>query len=156
MTDKISECQLALSIRWWKIADERALAEEIRDASRVLPRGMMWTLILNGSTGLVMIITMAFCVGDIDEVLASQTGFAFIQVFLNATGSVSAATGMTCVIMIMQFCAAISNVATTSRQIYSFARDNGLPFSSFFAQVISASFFFFLSLLPFAFSPSNY
>ncbi|KAF7717715.1 Amino acid permease [Penicillium ucsense] len=111
------------------------MAEEIRDASRVLPRGMVWTLILNGSTGLVMIITMAFCVGDIDTVLSTQTGFAFIQVFLNATGSVSAATGMTCVIMIMQFCAAISNVATTSRQVYSFARDNGLPFSSFFAQV---------------------
>jgi hypothetical protein len=36
-------------------------------------------------TGLVMIITFAFCVGDIDEV-----GFPFIQVFLNATGSVSA------------------------------------------------------------------
>jgi hypothetical protein len=32
----------------------------------------------------------AFCVGDIDEV-----GFPFIQVFLNATGSVSATTGMT-------------------------------------------------------------
>jgi hypothetical protein len=33
-------------------------------------------------------------VGDIDEV-----GFPFIQVFLNATGSVSATTGMTVVIM---------------------------------------------------------
>jgi amino acid transporter len=42
---------------------------------------------------------------------------------------------MTVVIMIMQFCAAISNVATTSRQIYSFARDKGLPFSDFFSQV---------------------
>ncbi|CAP92223.1 Pc13g11540 [Penicillium rubens Wisconsin 54-1255] len=106
------------------------MAEEIRDASRVLPMGMVWTLILNGSTGLVMIITFAFCVGDIDEV-----GFPFIQVFLNATGSVSATTGMTVVIMIMQFCAAISKVATTSRQIYSFARDKGLPFSDFLAQV---------------------
>jgi choline transport protein len=95
--------------------------------------GMVWTLILNGSTGLVMIITFAFCVGDIDEV-----GFPFIQVFLNATGSVSATTGMTVVIMIMQFCAAISNVATTSRQIYSFARDKGLPFSDFLAQVGSS------------------
>ncbi|OQE26195.1 hypothetical protein PENFLA_c007G04123 [Penicillium flavigenum] len=111
------------------------MAEEIRDASRVLPMGMVWTLILNGSTGLVMIITFAFCVGDIDEVLKSETGFPFIQVFLNATGSVSATTGMTVVIMIMQFCAAISNVATTSRQIYSFARDKGLPFSDFLAQV---------------------
>ena len=96
---------------------------------------MVWTLILNGATGFVMIVTFAFCVGDIDQVMASTTGFAFIQVFLNSTGSVPAATGMTVVIMIMQFCATISNVATTSRQIYSFARDQGLPFSSFFAQV---------------------
>ncbi|KAJ5424453.1 hypothetical protein N7491_009669 [Penicillium cf. griseofulvum] len=61
-----------------------------------------------------MIITFAFCVGDIDAVLKSKTGFPFIQVFLNATGSVSATTGMTVVIMIVQLCAAISNVATTS------------------------------------------
>ncbi|KAJ5383258.1 hypothetical protein N7517_001169 [Penicillium concentricum] len=111
------------------------MAEEIRDASRVLPMGMLWTLILNGSTGFVMIVTFAFCVGDIDEMLGSETGFPFIQVFLNATESVSATTGMTVVIMIMQFCAAISNVATTSRQIYSFARDKGLPFSDFLAKV---------------------
>lgn len=96
---------------------------------------MVWTLILNGSTGLVMIVTYAFCVGNIDEVLESQTGFAFIQVFLNATGSVKAATGMTAVIMIMQFCAAISNVATTSRQVYAFARDKGLPFSNTLSKV---------------------
>ncbi|KAH2240592.1 hypothetical protein KXV81_004814 [Aspergillus fumigatus] len=111
------------------------MSEEIRDASRVLPLGMIWTLILNGSTGFVMIITLAFCVGDIDHVLESQTGFAFMQVFLNSTGSVRAATGMTVVIMAMQFCAAISNVATTSRQVYAFARDKGLPFSNFLSTV---------------------
>ncbi|THC87848.1 hypothetical protein EYZ11_012707 [Aspergillus tanneri] len=111
------------------------MSEEIRDASRVLPLGMIWTLILNGSTGFIMIVTFAFCIGDIDKVMESQTGFAFIQVFLDSTGSVRAATGMTAVIMIMQFCAAISNVATTSRQVYAFARDKGLPFSSFFATI---------------------
>lgn len=97
--------------------------------------GMIWTLIINGSTGLVMIITFAFCVGDIDEVMATKTGFEFIQVFLNSTGSVRAATGMTCIILVMQFCAAVSNVATTSRQVYAFARDKGLPFSGFFSKV---------------------
>ncbi|PYH88707.1 amino acid transporter [Aspergillus ellipticus CBS 707.79] len=111
------------------------MSEEIRDASRVLPQAMVWTLILNGATGFVMIVTFAFCVGNIDEVMASTTGFAFIQVFLNSTGSVAAATGMTVVIMIMQFCATISNVATTSRQIYAFARDGGVPFGSFFSRV---------------------
>lgn len=111
------------------------LAEEIRDSSRILPLGMVWTLILNGSTGFVMIVTYAFCLGNIDEVMNSTTGFAFIQVFLNSTGSVPAATGMTVVIMVMQFCAAISNVATTSRQVYAFARDKGLPFSDTLAKV---------------------
>lgn len=96
---------------------------------------MVSTLILNGTTGFIMIITFAFCLGNIEEVMASQTGFAFIQVFWNATGSTRAATGMTVVIMIMQFCAAISNVATTSRQIYAFARDQGLPFAGFFSKV---------------------
>ncbi|PYH78800.1 amino acid transporter [Aspergillus uvarum CBS 121591] len=111
------------------------MSEEIRDASRVLPISMVSTLILNGITGFIMIITFAFCLGNIEEVMASQTGFAFIQVFWNATGSTRAATGMTVVIMIMQFCAAISNVATTSRQIYAFARDQGLPFAGFFSKI---------------------
>lgn len=110
-------------------------AEEIKDASRVLPLGMVWTLILNGTTGFVMLITYTFCLGDIDKLIETETGFPFIQVFLNATNSVGGATGMTVIIMVLQFCAAISNVATTSRQLYAFARDNGLPFSSFLAHV---------------------
>jgi len=113
----------------------RNTAEEIKDASRVLPLGMVWTLILNGTTGFVMLVTYAFCLGDIDKILETEAGFPFIQVFLNATNSIGAATGMTVVIMVLQFCAAISNVATTSRQLYAFARDDGLPFSSYLAHV---------------------
>ncbi|KAH8701089.1 amino acid/polyamine transporter I [Talaromyces proteolyticus] len=111
------------------------MAEEIRDASWTLPLGMVWTLIINGVTGLVMIITYAFCVGDIDEVLASSTGFPFIQVFLNATGSVQATTGLTILMMLLQFCATISNVATSSRQLFAFARDDGFPYSKFLSHV---------------------
>lgn len=96
---------------------------------------MVWTLGLNGATGLVMIVTYAFCVGDVDQVLSNSTGFPFIQVFLNATGSVKATTGMTVLIMVLQFCATISNVATGSRQLYAFARDNGLPYSRFLSHV---------------------
>ncbi|EFQ98516.1 hypothetical protein MGYG_01543 [Nannizzia gypsea CBS 118893] len=111
------------------------IAEEIKDASRVLPLSMLWTLILNGTTGLIMLITYAFCVYDIDTVLKDQTGFPFISVFLHATQSVRATTAMTSLILILQACSAISNVATTSRQLYAFARDGGIPFPSFFAKI---------------------
>lgn len=82
-----------------------------------------------------MLITYAFCVQDIDLVLKDKTGFPFISVFLHATGSVKATTAMTSLMLVLQACAAISNVATTSRQVYAFARDGGVPFAAFFAKV---------------------
>jgi choline transport protein len=96
---------------------------------------MTWTLLLNGAMGFVMIVTFAFCVTNVDQVLDSSTGFPFIDVFLTATNSVAATTGMTVVVMTLQFCSTISNVATTSRQLYAFARDDGLPFAAFLAHV---------------------
>ncbi len=110
-------------------------AEEIRDSSRILPLAMVWTLVINGVTGFVMVITFAFCVGNAAEILKTSTGFPFIQVFYNATGSKSGTTAMTCVIMVMSLCSTISNVATTSRQMYAFARDQALPFSGFLCRV---------------------
>jgi choline transport protein len=117
------------------LSNDNLPAEEIRDASRTLPLGMVWTLVLNGATGFVMVITFAFAVGNVDLILQESQGFPFITVFLNATGSVKATTGMTIIIMILEFCATISNVATTSRQLYAFARDEGLPFPSFLSRV---------------------
>jgi choline transport protein len=111
------------------------MSEEIRDSSRILPLGMVWTLIINGVTGFIMVVTFAFCVGDAEEVLATSTGFPFIQVFYNATGSRSGTTAMTCLIMVMSLCNTINNVATTSRQMYAFSRDQGLPFSAFLCRV---------------------
>jgi choline transport protein len=110
------------------------MSEEIRDSSRILPLGMMWTLAINGVTGFVMVVTFAFCVGDVEEVLTSSTGFPFIQVFYNATGSRGVTTALTCLIMVLSFCNTINNVATTSRQMYAFARDQALPFSAFLCQ----------------------
>nr|POF04539.1 putative amino-acid permease pb24d3.02c [Quercus suber] len=111
------------------------ISEEIKDASRVLPLGMVWTLILNGVTGFVMVITFAFCLGDLTAAINPQYGFAYIGVFFNATQSVAATSVMTALITLMCLCSTISNVATASRQLWSFARDRGMPFSDFLCHV---------------------
>nr|POE49097.1 choline transport protein [Quercus suber] len=111
------------------------ISEEIKDASRVLPLGMVWTLILNGITGFVMVITFAFCIGDLSAAFAPQYGFAYIGVFFNATQSVAATSVMTALITLMCLCSTISNVATASRQLWSFARDHGMPYSDFLCHV---------------------
>ena len=117
--------------------DHSRAAEEIKDASRVLPLGMLWTVVLNGVTGFIMVITFAFCVGDVGSVTKSSSGFAFIQVFYNSTGSAAGTAIMTCIIALMALCSTISNVATASRQMFAFARDGGLPFAGFLSHVRS-------------------
>lgn len=110
-------------------------AEEIQDASRVLPLAMMGTALLNGALGYIMLISYLICMGNVEEVMESPTGFAFIQVFYNSTQSRVGASVMTTILIILTMCGTISNVATASRQMFAFARDNGMPFSSFLAYV---------------------
>lgn len=112
------------------------MAEEIKDASRVLPLGMMWTLVLNGVTGFIMVITFAFCIGDLDAAITPTYSYAYIGTFYSATGNKAGSTVMSCLIILMCLCSTISNVATASRQMFAFARDRGLPFSTFLCRYV--------------------
>lgn len=103
------------------------MSEEIRDASIVLPRAIMGSVILNVSILFVVIITICFTLGDPAEALASPTGYAFIQMFYTATNSLAGASVMTFIIIFMLSICAVSEAAACARQIWSFARDQGLP-----------------------------
>lgn len=59
------------------------MSEEIRNASLVLPKAIMWAAGINGTMGFIMIITFCFAMGNVEEILDSPTGFPFIQVFYN-------------------------------------------------------------------------
>ncbi|KAE8167101.1 amino acid/polyamine transporter I [Aspergillus tamarii] len=111
------------------------MSEEIKDASNTLPKAMMASVGVNGVLGLIMIITLCFTMGDVNSILASPTGFPFIEIFYNTTNSFTAASTMTAILIVTLTASTITEVATASRQLWSFARDGGLPFSSFFSYV---------------------
>jgi amino acid transporter len=111
------------------------MAEEVRNAAHVIPRAMMWTWLGNGLLGWVMAITFCFCVGDTLSVLMTPLGSPHIQVFVNATGSVAGATALTVLMLVISIFACVAVMATNSRQLFAFARDNGVPFSRIFSQV---------------------
>ena len=71
-------------------------AEEIETASTIIPRSMLASVALNGALGLGILIATLFCLGDQELALKSPTGFPFIQVFLNATGTNGGASVMVC------------------------------------------------------------
>ncbi|KAE9986092.1 hypothetical protein BLS_000025 [Venturia inaequalis] len=111
------------------------MSEELKDASRTLPKAMISSLAINGAMGFGMLLTFLFCLGDMDAALSTPTGFAFIEVFSSGTKSTAAATGMTSIMIILSTLGCITNMASASRQLFSFARDNAVPFSKFFAHV---------------------
>jgi choline transport protein len=63
------------------------LAEELKDASRQLPKAMLTTAAVNYVIGFLMLIAFVAVVGNVDEVLATRTGAPYIQVIWNATQS---------------------------------------------------------------------
>ncbi len=82
-----------------------------------------------------MVITLIFIWGDIEEVAATPTGLPFVQIFFNITQSFAGTTIMAVIVITALFSSLIAVVATASRQIWSFARDNGIPFSAVVARV---------------------
>ncbi|MCJ1286079.1 hypothetical protein MMC26_005421 [Xylographa opegraphella] len=111
------------------------MSEELRNASKSLPRSMIFTAIFNGLLGFIMVITFCYTVGDITSVLSTPTGYPFIQVFYNATKSTSGTTAMTSIMIALSTFCGMTNMATASRQLFAFARDRGVPFSGVFKHV---------------------
>ncbi|KAI2466144.1 amino acid/polyamine transporter I [Annulohypoxylon bovei var. microspora] len=110
------------------------MAEEIENAAMNVPRAIVTTVILNGSTGWAMVLALLFCLGDIESVINSPTGFPFIEVFYIGTGK-AGATVMTAIVILIGWCAVIGFAATASRMTWSFARDHGLPFHQYIRKV---------------------
>ena len=83
-----------------------------------------------------MTITIMSTLGDIDSVMATTTGQPYIQVLLNATQSRVGTSILTATVAILLLFAAVNLVTTASRQLFAFARDQGLPFSKSLAYVL--------------------
>jgi choline transport protein len=111
------------------------LAEEMKDSSRNLPKAMLCYAGVNYLLGFAMLLAFIFVVGDVDSILSTATGQPWIQVIWNATESRAATITMTAIIAFFFLFAAVNTNTTSSRQLYAFARDGGLPFSSWICRV---------------------
>lgn len=115
------------------------LAEELRDASRNLPRAMLSYAALNYTLGFVMLLVFLFVLGDIDTVLNSPTGQPWIEVIWNATRSFGGTIAMVAIVAFFFLFASVNTNTTSSRQLFAFARDGGLPYSSWISRVSCSS-----------------
>lgn len=108
-------------------ADIHQMAEEASNANVAIPRAILLSVLINGTLGFTMLIATLFCMGDVQEAIESPTGYPFMEIFRQATNSISGALGMSSILLIIAICSVIGMLAATSRQFWSFARDRGIP-----------------------------
>ncbi|OCK96679.1 amino acid transporter [Cenococcum geophilum 1.58] len=111
------------------------LSNEMKDAPKKVPTSMVLGVLINSVLAFGFVLTLLFFMGDPMTALMSPTGYPVIEIYLQATGSVAGATALTCFIIIPAAVCQFSVFASVTRLVWAFARDNGLPFSSFFSYV---------------------
>lgn len=123
----------ASNLKFHKLTDPTA--EEVINASIIVPWCMIGTILLNGTLGFAIVVAFLFCIGNVDDALNSATGYDFIEVFYAATKSHAGTSVMTAIPTALVICASFGFLASASRLTWAFARDKGLPFSNFLAHV---------------------
>lgn len=104
------------------------LMEEMDNPATGVPTAMIGAIAINGFLGFSFILAVLFCMADLNSVVSTTTGFPIIQVFYDATRSISAASALTSLLIVMAGLATIPLIASASRILWAFARDGGLPF----------------------------
>lgn len=106
------------------------MSEEIISAATVVPKALMYSIIINGALAWAMVIAMIFCIGDLEAALgATKTVFyPFVEIFYQAVNSRAGAAIMASIILVMSIASIVGVYAASSRMLWSFARDRGVPF----------------------------
>ena len=103
-------------------------AEETRDASRAVPRGIVNSVIYSALFGWLMLSAFVLAIPDMDKAAASGWGVFFFT--LDAVLPVALKQVLYVLIFVCQLICGLATVTSASRMIFAFARDGGLPASN--------------------------
>lgn len=110
------------------------MAEETSGASTSAPKGIIYTCLATGLSGIMLILALLYATIDIDGVLNGETDSAMVNLFLLQCGR-GWGQALTWLILANLFFAGLSSVAVTGRITFALMRDKGFPYSEFFAKV---------------------
>lgn len=104
------------------------MSEEIEHAALNVPRAIMTTVLFNGAAGFAIAVIALFSLGNVEQALATPTGLPYVQVLGNAAGT-KGGTALVAIIIGINWASSTGFLTTSSRMVWSFARDRGLPFA---------------------------
>ncbi|CCK72468.1 uncharacterized protein KNAG_0K01030 [Huiozyma naganishii CBS 8797] len=110
-------------------------SEEAKDAKKSVPIGIIGSISVCWVLGWLILICLMACMSpDIEGIVDNKYGFAMAQIIYDSLGKKWAVAFMS-LIAFCQFLMGSSVVTAISRQIWAFARDDGLPLSDYIKMV---------------------
>ncbi|KAK1635586.1 amino acid permease-domain-containing protein [Colletotrichum phormii] len=110
------------------------LVEEIPAPRKNIPRVIWLSIICGAATGFLFMVVCLFCIQDLEQVLDPTTGLPFMDLVRSTVGLQGAAV-LIALFIITGLGQGVTVVTTASRLTWGFARDGGIPWSSYFSHV---------------------
>jgi choline transport protein len=110
------------------------MSEEVRDAARSVPRAMIAVYFINFALVFPAVVTFSYHIVNVEDALADPTLYPVIYVLRQAMSH----AWMTVILTVMLFllvCSNMTYLAAVTRDMWAFARDQGLPFSNWIAKI---------------------
>ncbi|CCH44981.1 GABA-specific permease [Wickerhamomyces ciferrii] len=107
------------------------MSEEAKNSSRSVPRGILGSITACWLLGWIILIVCGAVINpDLSSVIDSESGQPMAEIIYHSLGKKWSISFMS-LIASCQWLMGASTITATSRQIWAFARDNGLIFSQF-------------------------
>ncbi|KAL4876724.1 amino acid permease-domain-containing protein [Aspergillus karnatakaensis] len=115
------------------------LAEEVPRPERNVPKALIATIVVGFSTAFPMVIALLFSATDFTAIITTRTLVPSLEAFRQACGT-AGAIGLQSLVVVV-FLGSIFGAHTwQSRLCWSFARQNGLPFSGHLSRIAPRPF----------------
>ncbi|KAJ3532964.1 hypothetical protein NM208_g8196 [Fusarium decemcellulare] len=110
-----------------------SMSEEVRFPKTQVPRAMVGTIILNTIAGLLLLVSLAFVLPDLEVLISIEQPTPVI--IKSAVGSAGAAFGLLIPLIVLAIICGIGCTTAASRCTWAFARDGAIPASHLWRQV---------------------
>lgn len=110
------------------------MSEEVQQASSSVPKVMLAVLVINFLETMITVITIGYHLPDVPTALNDPTTYPTVHVLMQSMSLpwVNVLLVVMCVLLTL---GNVSYLAAVSRDLFAFARDNGLPFSQWIATI---------------------
>ncbi|EPS95697.1 hypothetical protein FOMPIDRAFT_1053952 [Fomitopsis schrenkii] len=111
------------------------ISEEAENARVAVPRGLVGATVVAGVMGWAINVVLAFNMGtNVENIMNSPIGQPMAVILYNSLGQ-RGTLAVWSIVVAVQFMMGTSSLLASSRQTFAFARDGGLPFSTWLYHV---------------------